>query len=220
MNKIALLFLALVGWSVLGTAQNGIDPDNDPTLVQFSGMVITDADGELMPVPYATVTVESENRGTYTNYRGFFSIVVHRGDRVQFSAIGYKPTVFEVPLDLEGDRFYAAQLITDDTINLPETVIFPWPDRDHFKLEFLAMDVTEDLADRARDNLSEKELANVRERTKMDAGENADFYLRQQSRSYYSLGQTPPMNIFNPMAWSQFFEAWKSGKFKRQDNGQ
>lgn len=204
----------LISSAVIMTAQGGLDLENDTTLIQFSGMVITDANGQLVPVPYATVGIEKESRGTYTNYRGFFSLVVHRGDKVKFSAIGYKSTVFTIPDTIKGDRFYAAQLITDDTINLPETVIFPWPDRDHFKLEFLAMDVTEDLADRASENL--KTVAQRIEGTKMDANENADYYLRQEAQSYYSLGQTPPMNIFNPFAWAQFFEAWKEGKFKKE----
>lgn len=212
---LSVFFTILISQS--GLAQNGFDLKKDSSLVQFSGMVITDANGYLVPVPYATVLVESENRGTYTNYRGFFSIVVHRGDKITFSAIGFADETITIPDTLTSNRFYAAQLITDDTINLPETVIFPWPDRDHFKLEFLAMDVNEDLADRAKENLSEKTLAEVRKNTKMDANDNADFYLRQQAQSYYSLGQTPPMNIFNPLAWSQFFKAWKDGKFKKQE---
>lgn len=215
MKKYFAFFIALT-LSVVAFSQKSIAPENDSTLIQFSGMVITDANNQLIPVPYATISVAAENRGTYTNYRGFFSIVVHRGDKVTFSAIGFRPTVFTIPDTIRGARFYAAQLITDDTINLPETVIFPWPDRDHFKLEFLAMDISEDLADRARENLSEKSLSIVRERTKMDANENADYYLRQEAQSYYSLGQTPPMNIFNPMAWAQFFKAWKEGEYKKK----
>lgn len=211
---IALLsFLCL---TTLAIAQNGYDKDKDSTLIQFSGLVMTDLDGQLTAIPYATVLVESESRGTYTNYKGFFSIVVHKGDKVRFSAIGFKTVHFTIPDTISGDRFYAAQFITDDTINLPETVIFPWPDRDHFKLEFLAMDVNEDLAERAKENLAKDRLEAIRENTKMDPNENADYYLRQQAQSYYSLGQTPPMNIFNPMAWSQFFKAWKDGKYKKK----
>lgn len=215
MNKyIALLCFLTVG--VISFAQNGIDEENDTALVQFSGMILTDVGGQLEPVPYATIAVLNENRGTYSNYRGFFSVVVHKGDKVKFSSIGYKETVFVIPDTLKGSRYSVVQLLTSDTINLPETVIFPWPDRDHFKLEFLAMDVSKDLEDRAKENLTEKKLEVIRKNTKMDATENADYYLRQEAQSYYSIGQTPPMNIFNPMAWAQFFDAWKSGAFKKQ----
>jgi len=215
MKKYMLLlsFLFCVVWV---TGQNGFDKDKDSTIIQFSGMVVSDMGGQLQAIPYATVLIDNENRGTYTNYRGFFSIVVHKGDVVRFTAIGFKPVDFVVPDTITGDRFYAAQFITDDTINLPETVIFPWPDRDHFKLEFLAMDITEDLAERAKENLAKDRLEAIRKNTKMDPNDNADYYLRQQAQSYYSLGQTPPMNIFNPMAWSEFFKAWKDGKYKKK----
>ena len=97
-------FLIAFSLSVVAFSQNGIDLSNDSTLIQFSGMVITDANNQLIPVPYATVSVKSENRGTYTNYRGFFSLVVHRGDEVTFSAIGFSPTVFTRPDTIQGDR--------------------------------------------------------------------------------------------------------------------
>ena len=211
---IAILPFLLLGMMTFG--QSNVDLEVDTTLVQFSGMVLADANGKLEPVPYATISIKGENRGTYTNYRGFFSVVVHKGDKVQFSSIGYRDASFIIPDTLQGNRYSVVQLITSDTINLPETVIFPWPDRDHFKLEFLAMDVSKDLDNRAAENLAEKRLEAIRKNTKMDAGENADYYLRQEAQSYYSIGQAPPMNIFNPMAWSEFFQAWKSGAFKNQ----
>jgi hypothetical protein len=40
--------------------------------------------------------------------------------------------------------------------------------------------------------------------------------MRQQSREYVYIGQTPPMNIFSPLAWGQFFQAWKNGDFKKK----
>jgi hypothetical protein len=49
-----------------------------------------------------------------------------------------------------------------------------------------------------------------------DGRENADYYLRQQASSYYYIGQTPPMQIFSPIAWKEFFDAWKRGDFKKK----
>src|SRR5690606_41980239 len=34
-------------------------------------------------------------------------------------------------------------------------------------------------------------------------------------KAVYS-GQVPPMNIFNPAAWSEFIQAWKRGDFKNK----
>jgi hypothetical protein len=51
-----------------------------------------------------------------------------------------------------------------------------------------------------------------------DGNESADFYLRQQARENYYIGQQPPMNIFNPIAWKKFFDSWKNGDYKRKEN--
>jgi hypothetical protein len=164
------------------------------------------------------VLVKGEGRGTYSDFNGFFSIVVREGDVVEFSAIGYQPVEFVIPDTLSDERYSMVQLMTKDTVNLPEVVIFPWPSREHFRLEFLAMDVSSELQERAVRNVAEESLKQMRAEVGMDANENADYYLRRQASSYYYIGQTPPMNIFNPIAWKQFFDAWKNGDFKKKKN--
>jgi hypothetical protein len=109
--------------------------------------------------------------------------------------------------------------MTRDVINLPETVVFPWPSREHFRLEFLAMDVTPELQEMAAENVAEEALQRMRSEVTRDGRENANYYLRRQTNQYYYIGQRPPMNIFSPVAWKQFFDAWKRGDFKRKDGG-
>ncbi len=207
---VILFFLAFISNAI--QAQTEAEKASDP--VQFSGMVLDGSDEQLYPVPYANILVKDRNRGTYTDLKGFFSIVVEKGDVIVFSAIGYKDQEFEIPDTLRDDRYSIVQLMTQDTFNLPETVVFPWPSRDHFKLEFLAMDVSQELQERAVTNMAQRTLEKVREIVPSDGNENADFYLRQQASNYYYIGQTPPMNIFNPIAWKKFFDAWKNGDFK------
>ena len=188
----------------------------DTLLVQFSGLVLDGTDENLVPVPFTNILVINKQRGTYSDFNGFFSIVVEKGDIIEFSAVGYKTVQYLIPKDLEDNRYSIVQLMTQDTINLPETVVFPWPSRDHFKLEFLAMDVTPELQDYAARNLAEEVLNQARENLPYDGRENASYYLRQQAGQNYYIGQRPPMNIFNPIAWKQFFDAWKRGDFKEK----
>lgn len=194
----------------------GQNPAADAGLIQFSGIVLDGSTEQLYPVPYTNILIKDKNRGTYSDLKGFFSIVVQRGDVVVFSAIGYKDVQFQIPADLTDDRYSLVQLMTQDTFNLPETVVFPWPSRDHFKLEFLAMDVTPELQERATANLANEALRKMRNDVSRAPQENASFYLRQQSNQYYSIGQAPPMNIFNAAAWKRFFDAWKKGDFKKK----
>ncbi len=186
-------------------------------LVQFSGMVLDGSTEQLFPVPYTNILVREKGRGTYSDLKGFFSIVVEKGDVIVFSAIGYKTVEYRVPDTLNEDHYSMVQLMTQDEVNLPEVVIFPWPNRDHFKLEFLAMDVTPELQRRATENLAQETLDRASVGVKTDGRENANYYLRQQSREYYYIGQQPPMNIFNPVAWGKFFKAWKNGDFKKKE---
>lgn len=190
--------------------------NKDTSLVQFSGIVLDGSTDELYPVPYANIVVKDKYRGTYTDLKGFFSIVVQKGDIIVFSAIGYKDAEYYIPYDLSEDRYSIVQLMTQDTINLPETVVFPWPSREHFKIEFLAMDVTPELQRIAAANMANEALSRMRNDVPRDAAETGSYYLRQQASQYYSIGQAPPMNIFNAAAWKRFFDAWKRGDFKKK----
>ncbi len=213
MNFKALLFFALV----LFLGETALAQENaDNMLVQFSGMVLDGTDAELIPVPFTNVIVRGKGRGTYSDFNGFFSIVVEKGDTIEFSAVGYKTAFFAIPTSLEDNRYSLVQLMTRDTINLPETVVFPWPSKEHFKLEFLAMDVSSEMEKRALRNVANETLERMRNAVPSDGREHANYYLRQQASNYYYIGQQPPMNIFNPIAWKQFFDSWKRGDFKKK----
>jgi CarboxypepD_reg-like domain len=211
------IFICFFGAATVVFAQSGPKPQ----LIQFSGLVLTDADGRLAPVPYATVHIPSKSRGTYADYRGFFTIVVERGDKVRFNCLGLSPVVITVPDTLTQDRYSVVQILSQDTLELKEVVIFAWPSKDHFKIEFLKMDVTPELQRRATENLANDYIAEARKNPDIvpySGRESSNFYLRQQSREYVYIGQTPPMNIFSPLAWGQFFNAWKNGDFKKKKN--
>lgn len=186
-------------------------------IIQISGKVVTEESDRMVFVPYAVVAVKGTNRGTLTDFSGFFSIVVRTSETLVFSVLGFKDAFYEIPDDLTAERYTIFQIMSRDTILLPEAVIYPWPDPDFFNQEFLAMDVHDDLEDIAKENLSEKAMAELREYLPSDGPEHTQFYLRQQSQSYYSEGQIKPQNIFNAFAWKQFIEAWKRGDFKKKD---
>lgn len=212
--NIKIIFFSLIAFFTLTTSMQAQEEDNN--LVQFSGMVLDGTTDELLPVPYTNILVVGKGRGTYSEFSGFFSLVVEKGDTVRFSAIGFKTTDYFVSDTLKDNRYSLVQLLTRDDVNLPTAVVFPWPSREHFKLEFLAMDVTSEMQQRATANVAEDALARMRSEVRADGNENADYYLRQQARKNYYIGQTPPMNIFSPIAWKQFFDTWKDGGFKKE----
>ena len=185
-------------------------------LVQFSGVVVTDERGQMAPVPYAAVYIPNRKIGTTANYQGFFSIVAEKGETVVFSALGFRKSNYTIPQSLKDERYSMVKILSRDTILLDEAIIFPWPSRDHFKTEFLAMNVQSELERRAMENLAAETLEKVREVTPRDGRETGQMFLRQQAKNYYYYGQTPPMNIFNPLSWQKFFQSWKDGDFKKK----
>ncbi|MBL7814455.1 MAG: carboxypeptidase-like regulatory domain-containing protein [Saprospiraceae bacterium] len=190
--------------------------EKEKNLVQFSGLVVTEERGQMVPVPYANIFIPTRKVGTTANYQGFFSIVVEKGESINFTALGFRKSSFVIPQSLKEDRYSLVKIMSRDTILLDEAIIFPWPSREHFKTEFLAMNVTDELEKRAMENLASETLEKVREVTPFDGKETGSMYLRQQARNYYYYGQTPPMNIFSPTAWQQFFKSWKNGDYKKK----
>ncbi|NJC28138.1 carboxypeptidase-like regulatory domain-containing protein [Neolewinella antarctica] len=210
-----LLGLLLLCFASGVSAQKYVDQDGEE-LVQFTGMVLDGGNERLLPIPYTTVLIKRDGRGTYANLEGFFSIVAHKGDTIVFSALGYEEGRYVVPDTLADDRYSYVQLLYQNNIDLPTAIVFPWPSREHFKLEFLAMDVTTELQSIASDNLNAETLERLRETIPNSGVENGSYYLRQQARQTYYIGQQPPMNIFSPIAWKQFFDGWKRGDFKNK----
>src|SRR5437763_9648709 len=73
------------------------------SVVQLYGIVMT-ADS-LVGIPAVSVTIKGSNRGTITNNQGVFSIVVLKGDVIEFTHVSYKPKTVIVPKGLEGNQY-------------------------------------------------------------------------------------------------------------------
>lgn len=188
----------------------------DTTLIQLSGVVLSEDDrGQLIPLSLADVFVKGKNRGTYTDLDGFFSLVVRKGETVVFSYLGYRSVEYPVADTLKSNRYTVVQYLSRDTVLLPETIVYPWPSKKYFRLEVLAMDNPQvDYQSIANENINARIIQEMSETLVADGDETADLYLRQQANKYVYYGQFRPQNIFNPLAWQKFFQAWRRGDFK------
>jgi hypothetical protein len=185
------------------------------SVVQLYGVVMT-ADS-LKGIPAVSVVVKGQNRGTITNDQGVFSIVVLKGDQVEFTSIGYKPKLVTIPRDLDGNQQSMIQLLVQDTIYLPATIIKRRPTREQFERDFVNTKVSDDDQAIARKNTSAANLRALSSVYPADGHEATNNFLRQTANKAYYAGQTPPQNIFNPLAWAEFIKAWKRGDFKKKN---
>jgi len=214
--RIAIIFLfALI-------AINGISQDKtteDLKYVQFSGVVVTEDDtGDIKPLPYTNIAVLNTSRGTISEFDGFFSIVAEVGDTIVFSRVGFATTSHVIADTLTHDYYSWYQVMSKDNILLPEAVIYPWPSRIHYKQEFLALDVSNDMRRKMEENMAEQVLKEMRYELPSDGTESYSYVLQDQIYEARYSGQYKPMNIFNPVSWAQFVKAWKNGDFKKKED--
>lgn len=184
-------------------------------LVQFSGVIVTS--DSLAPVPFTSVMIKNSNRGTVSDYFGFFSFVAKMNDTIEYVAIGFKKAIFVIPDTLTDNRCSMIQILKADTILLREVVIFPWPTKEQFKEAFIRLRVPEDDKARAEKNLNEERMAYLANNMSMDGSMNFKYAMEQNSTRLYYAGQLPPNNLLNPIAWSKFIKMWQDGTFSKKD---
>jgi hypothetical protein len=212
MRKITLLsLLFLLGYSLLHGQNNKRKPGD---LLQFSGVVVSG--DSLQPVPFTAITVKGTYRGTLSDYYGFFSFVAQEGDTIEFSVIGFQKSTYILPDSLEGSRYSIIQVLNQDTIMLPTTVIYPWPTKEQIYEYFLKAPVPDDDLERARKNLAQETIVDMALTVPMDATMNYRNTMNQYNTRLYNAGQIPMNNLLNPIAWAKFVQAWKKGEFKKK----
>lgn len=213
MKKFLLILLCLSGLFA-DKAKAQFESARD-SVVQLYGIVMT-ADS-LVGIPAVNITVRGQNRGTMTNAQGVFSIVVLKGDVVEFSHVSYKPKVITVPRDLQGNQHSIVQLLIQDTVYLPATIIKQRPTPEQFARDFVNTKVPDDDIEIARQNTNAAKRRALMATTPGDAGEATALQMRNAATRASYAGQVPPQNLFNPAAWAEFIKAWKRGDFKRKD---
>jgi hypothetical protein len=184
------------------------------SVVQLYGLVMT-ADS-LRGLEGVSVVVKNQNRGTVTNEKGVFSIVVLKGDEIEFTSVGFKARTILIPKNLESNQQSVIQLMINDTIYLPATIIKARPTRQQFERDFLNNPVQDDNIAIARKNNDAATRRILVANLPVDGREASNQFLRQAGTKAYYQGQTPPQNIFNPFAWAEFIKAWKRGDYKKK----
>jgi len=203
---IAALLLPAAAKAQFETARDSV--------VQLYGVIMT-ADS-LVGIPAVSVVVKGQNRGTITNNQGVFSIVVLKGDEVEFTHVTYKSKTIQIPRNIEGNQYSIVQLMVVDTVYLPATIIRPRPTPEQFARDFVNTKVPDDNIEIARRNTDAAKRRVLLQTTPGDGGEATRMQFNKIANRAVYQGQTPPMNIFNPAAWADFIQAWKRGDFKNK----
>ena len=209
-----LIRYAALAWMLAPSSAKAQFETFQDSVVQLYGVVMT-ADS-LRGLPGASIIVKGSGRGTVSNYQGVFSIVVLKGEEIEFTSVGFKPKLTRIPRELEGNAFSVIQLMVTDTVYLPASIIKPRPTREQFERDFVNTPVPDDQIEVARQNTDLAKRRILSQSMPRDGRESINYTLARNAARYYSNGQLPPMNLMNPFAWNEFIRAWKRGDFKKK----
>ena len=154
-------------------------------------------------------------------WRVFFSSC-NQGDTLYFSSVGYYSSTYIVPLDIQGQYYSIKQNLEPDTMLINEVVLYPWPSKENFAKEFLALDPPITDVERAKRNLEINALLQVAMSMEDDIYAMQDYAIAVQNNAIYNqsmyYGSNGKQALFsqflNPFAWVSFFEALKNGDLK------
>ncbi len=214
MTKRIIKIATLSFLMTLSAFSHGQGKTADEELIQFTGLVLS-ADS-LQPLSFTVISVPGTRRATMADYNGYFTIIAAKGETLVFQLLGFNTSTYVVPDTIQGYKYSMVKLLTSDTLNLPEIIVSPLPDRQLFDQYFVKSDIPDSDLERARSNMERQALRD--ELLSMDGHENQQYYMQKQVQKFYYAGQMQPMNILSPIAWSEFIRAWKRGDFKKKGN--
>jgi hypothetical protein len=207
----------LIGIFLLFFTISAFAQKQEKPLVQFSG-VVHNADSANAVVPYVNITnITSHTQGSSTNYKGYFSFVVHEQDTLLFTSVGYAATKVVIPANVPNNSYTVQVMIRAAIIHLPVFRVFPWATTEEFKKDFLSMKLADDELEIAKKNISRGSIAYLENTLPRDGQEIQSFNAQQQ---HYNLVNSHSITnpLLSPIAWGTLIKQISEGDKSRSTN--
>lgn len=204
----------LLSLPILGFSQS-IEP-----VIQLSGIILDSNSGK--GIPYAHLVIKSRLQGSISDFEGFFSLPVVKGDTIELSSVGYHTKTYIVP-DVINNKYYSVyQDLEPDTLRVDEVILYPWPSKENFREEFLAIDPPITNIERAQRNLEINALLQAAMLMGDDSYAMQDYAIASQNNAIYNASMYYGDNgrdavlwrLSSPYAWIAFFDALQNGDLK------
>lgn len=179
-------------------------------IVQVSGLVMN-ADST-QTIPGVHVFNKRSGRGDITDYKGWISKAFLAGDVLIISAIGFENREVVVP-DNVGDRWTVIFALEEDSVDLGEVEVNPFPSEELFKEAILAMNLNQDQQN-VINSFAPEVIQELIRSTPLNASPSANYRF-MQNQQFVNLQNSagPRANpLLNPFAWSQFINSLKRKK--------
>jgi hypothetical protein len=209
--RILVLLPVLFSFGLNSNAQNSTQQKDTLKYVQLTGIVVSDS---MKRLPYTAVFDTHTKRGVICDFFGYFAFVVHPGDTLQFSFIGFKPKYFIVPEPDSTNSLSIVTMLESDSLMSNVVNVYPWPSKEEFADAFVNLEIDDDAIKRAKSHLSPQEMAFVYSTLGSDPSLAYKYQSYQILNQVYYKNQYAPNNLLNPAAWSKFLKSVNNGDLK------
>lgn len=138
MKRILIILTIFI--SATCFAQDALEAE--PIVIQFSGIVVTG--DSAYGLPHVHIYVPRTRRGTETNDMGYFTMPALAGDSVVIKHIGFKKKYIILPDGMEKQSYTYIIDLKQDTTELAEVTVMPFPTFQIFKHAFAKADIPKD----------------------------------------------------------------------------
>jgi hypothetical protein len=185
-------------------------------LVQFTG-IIHNSDSTGVVVPYVSIVNTTwHGQVSQSNYKGYFSFVVHEQDTIHFSCVGYASINVVIPANVPSKSYTIQVSLKPQIINLPVLRVFPWATTEEFTKDFLSMKIADDDLAIARKNLSHASITTLERTLPRDGPETSNL---QDFHNGVLNSHSTVNPLFNPFAWGSLIKQISEGdKARAADN--
>ncbi|MCC6601498.1 MAG: hypothetical protein IT223_12635 [Crocinitomicaceae bacterium] len=197
MKSVFLFTLFFAPWICFGQR-----PQKEQVM-QISGVVLVG--DSLLPAPYIGVVRTRDQRGTYCDRSGYFTLPVLAGDTLEFFNLGLKTSFFVIPRNNTERGLSLVQVMEMDTITLPTAYILPYPSPLNFRKEVLALDLPNDGFNKFSRSLASITHYDGMSDFKDQAYRNSSAILDAR----YNNGFVSGGNLLNASAWNKFMRSMK-----------
>jgi len=206
----------LVGILFLFVAVTAFAQKQERPLVQFTG-IVHNADSTSVIVPYVSIVNSSyQNQVNISNYKGYFSFVVHEQDTIHFSCVGYGSITVVIPADIKSKSYTMQVLLKPQIINLPVAHVFPWATTEEFRKDFITMKFADDDLEIARKNISRSSIVALARTLPRDGDEMFNF---QDFHNNILNAHSITNPLLNPFNWGSLIKEISDGDKSRGTGG-
>lgn len=182
-------------------------------LIQYSGNTLVSMGDSIDPVAFVLIRNKSRKSGAYSGPDGFFTLVVKRGDTVEFSSVGFKKSILIIPEEIQRDRFFATQVMIRDTHSLQAVTIVPWKNVEELRRAVIDLKVNEDDLIIAYQNMQYEKWETIRQGLEPSRDEMRRGLIGERLRE--NSGLLPANNLANPFAWMSLIDYLGKKKKKK-----